>query len=110
VAETLAHMSHSSKTEDLHEEPSLAEAAVAGAGVAQPAATEVVDPAEPSAELSAIAWDLVRSARSRDVAMADPGGRLMALTKTVIETALDRGSPTPRLRAARSVRPRERNP
>jgi transposase-like protein len=68
---------------------SLADAAVTGVSVAEPASIEVVDPAEPSAEELAIARELVRSARSRGVAMTGPGGMLKALTKTVIETALD---------------------
>ena len=53
---------------------------------------EVEDPgelAEPSEQELAIARELVRSARSRGVAMTGPGGMLKALTKTVIETALD---------------------
>ena len=45
--------------------------------------------AEPSEEELAIARELVRSARARGVAMTGPGGMLKALTKTVIETALD---------------------
>jgi transposase-like protein len=48
----------------------------------------VVDVAEPSAEN----WrsrELVRSARARGVATTGAGGMLQALTKTVIETALD---------------------
>ena len=43
----------------------------------------------PSADELAIARELVRSARARGVAMTGPGGMLKALTKTVIETALD---------------------
>ncbi|WP_405151679.1 IS256 family transposase [Nocardia salmonicida] len=44
---------------------------------------------EPSGGDLAIAQDLVRSAHARGVAMTGPGGLLQALTKTVIETALD---------------------
>jgi transposase-like protein len=43
----------------------------------------------PSAEELEVARDLVRSARSRGAALTGPGGLLKALTKTVIETALD---------------------
>ena len=43
----------------------------------------------PSEEELAIARELVCSARSRGVAMTGPTGLLAALTKTVIETALD---------------------
>ena len=88
VTETLTGVSPSKST-NLIEEPSLSEAAVAGVSVAEPAPTEAVDPAEPSAEELAIARELVRSARARGVAMTGPGGMLKALTKTVIETALD---------------------
>ena len=49
----------------------------------------MVDLAEPSEEELEIARELVRSARARGVAMTGPGGMLKALTKTVIETALD---------------------
>jgi putative transposase len=88
MTETLAGVSPS-KSENLPDKSSLADAAVAGVSVAEPASIEVVDPAEPSAEELAIVRDLVRSARSRGVAMTGPGGMLKALTKTVIETALD---------------------
>ena len=47
MSETLTGVSPS-KSRKLSEEPSLAEAAVAGARVAEPVATEVLDPAEPS--------------------------------------------------------------
>jgi len=90
MTETLAGVSPSN-TEELLEQPSLAEAAVAG-GVVAKGTNEVDDPgrlAEPSEEELAIARELVRSARSRGVAMTGPGGMLKALTKTVIETALD---------------------
>ena len=50
---------------------------------------EAGEAAEPSEEELAIARELVRSARSRGVAMTGPGGMLKALTKTVIETALE---------------------
>ncbi|RPF28000.1 IS256 family transposase [Georgenia muralis] len=86
MTETLAGVSPSS-TEELLEQPSLAEAAVAGA-----AGSEDVDGpgelAEPSTEELGIARELVRSARARGVAMTGPGGMLKALTKMVIETAL----------------------
>lgn len=87
MTETLAGVSPSN-TEELLEQPSLAEAAVAGAASSE----ESEDPgalAEPSEQELAIARELVRSARSRGVAMTGPGGMLKALTKTVIETALD---------------------
>src|SRR4051794_12300956 len=88
MTETLTGMTSPSKTEELLEQPSLAEAAVAGAGGNE----EADDPgelAEPSAEELAVARELVRSARARGVAMTGPGGMLKALTKTVLETALD---------------------
>ncbi len=89
MIETLRGMSPS-KTDDLLEQPSLAESAVAGVRPGGPgAAEEQVEVAEPSAEELAIARELVRSARARGVAMTGPGGMLKALTKTVIETALD---------------------
>ncbi len=77
------------------EVPSLAESAVAGS-ITDPG--DALDAAEgpqlaglsgPSAEELAIARELVRSARARGVAMTGPAGLLQALTKTVIETALD---------------------
>ena len=43
----------------------------------------------PSAEELEVARELVRSARERGTALTGPGGLLKALTKTVIETALD---------------------
>jgi transposase-like protein len=82
MTETLMGMSPSS-TDELLEEPSLAEVAVRGP------VQDCLGPAEPSAEELAIARELVRSARARGVAMTGPGGMLKALTKTVIETALD---------------------
>ena len=45
--------------------------------------------AQPSVEELEIARELVRSARARGVALTGPDGMLKALTKTVIETALD---------------------
>jgi len=45
--------------------------------------------ARPSAEELEVARELVRSARERGTALTGPGGLLKALTKTVIETALD---------------------
>ena len=48
------------------------------------------DPAEqPSAEELAAAKELVRQARAQGVALTGPGGLLKALSKTVLETALD---------------------
>jgi putative transposase len=48
------------------------------------------DPADPpSAEELAAARELVRQARAEGVALTGPGGLLRALTKTVIETALE---------------------
>ena len=78
------------------EVPSLAEAAIAGREAVDPG--DLLERAEaagldempgPSAEELEIARDLVRSARARGVAMTGPSGLLQALTKTVIETALD---------------------
>src|SRR3954469_14449937 len=43
----------------------------------------------PSAEELAAAKELVRQARAQGVALTGPGGLLKALTKTVIETALE---------------------
>ena len=89
MTETLGGVSPS-KTEDLLEQPSLAEAAVAGVMKTEPdPPPDLVDVAEPSQEELEIARELVRSARARGVAMTGPGGMLKALTKTVIETALD---------------------
>ena len=84
MTETLTGVSPSN-SEELLEQPSLAEAAVAGAaGNEEPGGHgELAEPSE--AEL-AIARELVPSARSRGVAMTGPGGMLKALTKTVIET------------------------
>jgi len=48
------------------------------------------DPADPpSAEELAAAKELVRQARAQGVALTGPGGLLKALTKTVLETALE---------------------
>jgi putative transposase len=44
---------------------------------------------QPSAEELETARELVRQARPRGVALTGPHGLLKALTKTVIETALD---------------------
>ena len=44
---------------------------------------------QPSAEELAAARELVRHARAQGVALTGPGGLLKALTKTVIETALE---------------------
>ncbi len=88
MTETLTGV-NPSNSRNLPEQPSLSDAAVAGVSVAEQASTEVVDPAKPSVEELAVARELVRSARARGVAMTGPGGMLKALTKTVIETALD---------------------
>ena len=79
MTETLAGVSLS-KTEKLLEKPSLAEAAVAGVSGAEPETVRVAELAEPSEEELAIARELVRSARSRGVAMTGPGGMLRWLT------------------------------
>src|SRR3954469_22848796 len=47
------------------------------------------EPRPPSAEELAAARELVKAARDRGVALTGPDGLLKALTKTVIETALD---------------------
>jgi Transposase/Transposase, Mutator family len=47
------------------------------------------DAAAPSAEELAVGRELVRSARARGAALTGPDGLLKALTKTVLETALD---------------------
>jgi putative transposase len=88
MTETLAGVSPS-KTEALIEQPSLAEAAVVGLASMRDHDESAAEVAEPSEEELAIARELVRSARARGVAMTGPGGMLKALTKTVIETALD---------------------
>ncbi len=88
MTETLAGVSPFETVELLVEQPPLAEAAVAGAAT-NSAEIDVDGGAEPSEEELAIARELVRSARFRGVAMTGPGGMLKALTKTVIETALD---------------------
>ena len=56
-------------------------------GVSPPSLKEPADP--PSAEELAAAKELVRQARAQGVALTGPGGLLKALTKTVIETALE---------------------
>ena len=56
-------------------------------GVSPPSPRDPADP--PSAEELAAARELVRQARVEGVALTGPGGLLKALTKTVIETALD---------------------
>ena len=89
MTETLAGVSPSNN-EDLLELSTLAEASVVGVTGAEPdEPADRIDLAVPSAEELAIARELVRSARARGVAMTGPGGMLKALTKTVIETALD---------------------
>ena len=56
-------------------------------GVNPPSSKDPADP--PSAEELAAAKELVRQARAQGVALTGPGGLLKALTKTVIETALE---------------------
>lgn len=97
MTETLAGVSPLRTEPPLElEAPSLAESVVGGPGPLD--AGDLLDAVEapkleglsgPSAEELAIARELVRSARSRGVAMTGPSGLLQALTKTVIETALD---------------------
>src|SRR3954462_5726652 len=66
-------------------QPSLAEAATSAGGVDAAGA----EAASPSAEELGIARELVRSARARGAARTGPDGLQKALTKTVLETALD---------------------
>jgi hypothetical protein len=56
-------------------------------GVSPPSSNDPADP--PSAEELAAAKELVRQARAQGVALTGPGGLLKALTKTVLETALE---------------------
>jgi putative transposase len=56
-------------------------------GVIPPSSKDRPDP--PSAEELAAARELVRQARAQGLALTAPGGLLKALTKTVIETALE---------------------
>jgi putative transposase len=56
-------------------------------GVSPPPSNDPAGP--PSAEELAAAKELVRQARAQGVALTGPGGLLKALTKTVIETALE---------------------
>jgi putative transposase len=56
-------------------------------GVNPPSLKDPADP--PSAEELAAARELVRQARAQGLALTGPGGLLKALTKTVIETALE---------------------
>jgi Transposase, Mutator family len=56
-------------------------------GVNPPSLKDPTDP--PSPEELAAAKELVRQARAQGVALTGPGGLLKALTKTVIETALE---------------------
>jgi hypothetical protein len=56
-------------------------------GVSPPSLMDPADP--PSAEELAAARELVRQARAQGVALTGPGGLLKALTKTVLETALE---------------------
>ena len=63
--------------------------AVSSPDVAQDHDPDPAGPAQPSTEELEIARELVRTARARGVALTGPYGMLKALTKTVIETALD---------------------
>ena len=56
-------------------------------GVSPPSSKDPAAP--PSAEQLAAAKELVRQARAQGVALTGPGGLLKALTKTVLETALE---------------------
>src|SRR5918993_4334271 len=56
-------------------------------GVSPPPPKDPADP--PSAEELAAAKELVRQTRAQGVALTGPGGLLKALTKTVLETALE---------------------
>jgi putative transposase len=56
-------------------------------GVSPPSSKDPAD--SPSAEELAAAKELVRQARAQGVALTGPGGLLKALTKTVLETALE---------------------
>jgi len=56
-------------------------------GVSPPSSKDPTDP--PSAEELAAAKELVRQARAQGLALTGPGGLLKALTKTVLETALE---------------------
>ncbi len=59
-------------------------------GVSPPSKeSELEEPRQPSAAELEAARELVRQARDRGVALTGPDGLLKALTKTVIETALD---------------------
>jgi hypothetical protein len=91
MTEALAGVS-TSNTEYLLEQPSLADAAVAGVRgsgeLDDPA--DVMDLAEPPAEEPAIARELVRSASARGVAMTGQDGMLNALTRAVIETVMSK--------------------
>jgi hypothetical protein len=70
MTETLVGVSPPSSSEDPPQEP-------------------VGEPRPPSAEELAAARELVKAARDRGVALTGPDGLLKALTKTVVETALD---------------------
>jgi putative transposase len=58
-------------------------------GMSPPSVPSPQEPRPPSEEELAAARELVRAARDRGVALTGPGGLLKALTKTVVETALD---------------------
>jgi hypothetical protein len=81
MTETLQDMNASSQAV----EPSTGEVGSPQPLEVEPAELEV----SPSAAELDTARELVRSARARGVAMTGPDGILKALTKTVIETALD---------------------
>jgi transposase-like protein len=57
--------------------------------VSPPSKDSELEPRQPSAAELEAARELVRQARDRGVALTGPDGLLKALTKTVIETALD---------------------
>ena len=57
--------------------------------VSPPSKESELEPRQPSAAELEAARELVRQARDRGVALTGPDGLLKALTKTVIETALD---------------------
>ena len=92
MADTMHDMGHTGAAAPKSEESpppilerSLAEAATTATTVDAAAAGT----AAPSAEELAIARELVRSARARGAALTGPEGLLKALTKTVLDTALD---------------------
>lgn len=76
-------------TETLNSVSPPEDVAVSPPDVASEQDPESEAPAQPSVEEIEIARELVRTARARGVALTGPDGMLKALTKTVIETALD---------------------